>query len=78
MIDWLVYFVVTGAAATAVAALVGVPIGAARSRRRTREWAEQCARVKERSKLSSDAQRQNAWFLVGDPRGIYGDFPPTS
>lgn len=31
-----------------------------------------------RDRLAADADRQNAWALTGDERGIFGDFPPAA
>lgn len=30
-----------------------------------------------RARLAADADRQNAWALAGDERGVFGDFPPA-
>lgn len=31
-----------------------------------------------RARLAADADRQNAWALAGDERGVFGDFPPAA
>lgn len=31
-----------------------------------------------RDRLAADADRQNAWALTGDERGIFGEFPPAA
>lgn len=35
------------------------------------------ARRKERGALGARADQQQAWRMAGDPRGIYGNYPPA-
>jgi hypothetical protein len=44
-------------------------------------WREHRARVDDRShrraELLARAELQHRWFMAGDPRGIYGRYPPA-
>jgi hypothetical protein len=58
-------------AALAVALAVGRGIGGWLARRDDRAM----ARRRRDAELCARADRENALFIAGDPRGIYGEFP---
>jgi len=70
----LVFAVLAG---TAVLGLLGVQAGKAWKRaHKERQDQADMARA-QRSRLEARARHQNDWFLEGDSRGVYGEFPPV-
>lgn len=42
----------------------------------TRQDAERARQHREHAALVARADEQHAWILVGDDRGVHGDYPP--
>jgi hypothetical protein len=41
-------------------------------------WEREQAKQRRRAELAARADEQHAWVMLGDERGVYGEFPPAA
>ena len=69
---------ILGAAVLWLLIKFGLPVGQRAIREMREETQAEHERVARRNaELAARADLQHAWVLEGDPRGIYGRYPPT-